>query len=379
MPQQFRFIQSADLHLGRRFGNLPEAVRGRLVEARHQILPRLAKAARDHGAADIVLAGDTFDSETPGDPVRQQALNAMAAAAGIRWWILPGNHDSLAAEALWEALLRTAPPNVTAITRPEPLAMAPGVVLLPAPLPRRRPGRDLTAWMVGAATPEGALRLGLAHGPVQSFDEDGTGDDVIAPDRAETAGLDFLALGDWHGQMRLGSRCWYAGTPEADGFRHTGRGGALAVTLAPGALPLVARVETGLFHWHEAGLALVPGLDPATALASLVPEAAAARRDHLLQVRATGRATLAAQQALRDAAARLEPDFAHFRLDTAALETEIDAGDLDALDRGGALRTAAEALSAQAADPARAVDARRVAAGALNRLYAYLADGGDGA
>jgi hypothetical protein len=47
----FRFIHSADLHLGRRFGNLPEDVRGRLIEARHQIIATLAQAARDHAAA----------------------------------------------------------------------------------------------------------------------------------------------------------------------------------------------------------------------------------------------------------------------------------------------------------------------------------------
>ena len=261
------------------------------------------------------------------------------------------------------------------LTDSAPIDLAPGVVLLPAPLRRRRPGRDLTAWMAGAATPEGALRIGLAHGPVQQFHEDAEPGAVIPPDRAQTAGLDYLALGDWHGQLTLGARTAYAGTPEADGFRHTGRGACLAVSVEPGRVPGITRIETGQFHWAEAPLPLVPGQDPAPALAALMPAAAAARRDHMLRVRVSGRATLADHLALQDLAQALAPDFAHFVLETAALDTEIDAADLETLDHGGALRLAAEGLADRAQNPALAETDRRIAAGALNRLYAYLREG----
>ena len=113
---------------------------------------------------------------------------------------------------------RDAPPNVRPLLSPEPVEIAPGAVLLPAPCTQRRPGRDLTAGMAETATPAGALRIGLAHGAVQSFSEDGN-PALIPPDRAETAGLAFLALGDWHGQLGIGPRTWYAGTPEAEGVQ----------------------------------------------------------------------------------------------------------------------------------------------------------------
>ncbi len=376
MTRVFRCLHSADLHLGRRFGNLPEDVRHRLIEARHQILNRLATTARAQGAIDVLLAGDTFDTETPSDAVWRQALAAMADADDLQWWVLPGNHDSLGAETLWARLIAHAPGNVHVITQPQPIDLAPGVVLLPAPLPRRRPSRDLTDWMPGAATPEGTLRIGLAHGPVQDFSEEGNAvDAVIAPDRAQSAGLDYLALGDWHGQMTLGQRTAYCGTPEADGFRHTGRGACLAVTVQPGAPPKIERIETGQFHWAEVTLPMVPGQNPAQALQQLAPPNAADRRDHLLRVLATGRTTMAEHQALNDAAQGLAPDFAYFHLDTDNLDTEIDASDLEALDHGGALRLAAEDLATQAQNTATAEADRRIAAGALNRLYAYLREG----
>lgn len=84
-----RFIHSSDLHLGKRFGNFSGDLPGRLREARHAVLARLAQHAREQGASTILMAGDTFDTETPAPDIRRQALAEMAHHAPIRWVILP--------------------------------------------------------------------------------------------------------------------------------------------------------------------------------------------------------------------------------------------------------------------------------------------------
>lgn len=373
----FRFLHTADLHLGKRFGALPEEVRARTAEARHGILARLAQVARQHGAGHILIAGDTFDTETPTDRVWRQAVAAMGAAADLHWWLLPGNHDSLGAEALWDRLRAAAPANLHVLTDIEPIEMAPGVMLLPAPLPRRYPGRDLTEWMNACETDPRALRIGLAHGAVRDFSEDGGGNDaLLAIDRAEAARLDYLALGDWHGQMRLGPRTAYAGTPEQDSFRHAGPGACLLITLtAPGDAPQIERLETGQLEWHDLAPDLVPGQDPAALVLAALPADPAARRNHLVRLRPQGRARLAEHAALEALVAEVGPQFCHFVLDCGALAIEPDAADLDRIDRSGALRVAADRLAEAAADPARAAPDRAVAAGALNRLYGYLQEG----
>ncbi len=370
----FRFLHSADLHLGRRFGTLPEDLRGRLVEARHDILHRLAAAARQTGSRHILLAGDTFDSETPTDPVWRQALLAMAADPALHWWIIPGNHDSLAAESLWTRLNAQAPVNIHLLATDAPVELEPGAFLLPAPLPRRYPGRDLTAHMPATPTDPNAFRIGLAHGAIQSFSEDGNAADVIIPpDRAATARLDYLALGDWHGHLRVGDRTWYAGTPERDAFTHAGPGSCLAVTLpAPSALPEVQVIPTGRFHWADLPLPLIPGQNAAATLAALLPPDRATRRDHLLRLRVTGRATLSDRAALEQAARDAEPDFALLTLDLTQLATEVEAADLDQIDRAGALRLAADRLKHRADDATLDAETRRTATAALNRLYGYL-------
>ena len=369
-----RLVHASDLHLGRRFAALPEDIRHRLVEARHAALGRLAQAARDHGAGHILLAGDSFDSGTPSARVLAQALAAIAADPALTWWMLPGNHDSLAEEELWSAIARRGPENLRLLTDSAPQEITPGVALLPAPLPRRYPGRDLTRWMTDAATAEGTLRIGLAHGAIRSFEEEALrADEVIPPDRAATAGLDYLGLGDWHGQMRIDARCWYSGTPERDGFRHGGRGACLAITLAGrGHPPEVTPVETGSFDWQDVALPLLPGEDGAAALAGALPATGQARRDMLLRIAAQGRATLSARADLDRAAEAVSHEFGYFALDTGGLATEVEATDLDLIDRGGALRVAAERLAARARDPEATERDREIASTALNRLFGLL-------
>lgn len=368
-----RFLHSSDLHLGKRFGNLAEDLRGRLREARHGAIARLADKARAHGADVVLLAGDTFDTETPAPEIRRQAIAEMAHHAPLRFVILPGNHDSLQAAPLWSALRTGLPDNVILATEAAPLALAPGVVLLPAPCTARRPGRDLSEWMDAAATPDGALRIGLAHGPVQSFSEDTVASDILAPDRARRAGLDYLALGDWHGTVAIDARTRYSGTPEPDRFKHDRPGQALVVGIeAAGAEPVVTPVETGVFDWRTQPLPLLPADDYAAVLAALLPPARL-RRQTLLRVTASGRAGIAGRTALAAAIEAAAPDFALLELDAAALATEYEAADLDRIDRSGALRDAADTLMAQAGDESRAEADREVARGALLRLFSYCA------
>jgi len=367
----FTFLHSSDLHIGKRFGNLPEDLRGRLGEARHGTIARLAEAARRNGAGTILLAGDTFDTETPTPAILRQALVEMAQSAPLRWVLLPGNHDSLLADQLWNAARGSAPGNVILATDAAPITLAPDVTLLPAPCTTRRPGRDLTEWMDGAATAEGTIRIGLAHGPIRDFSEDGAGTSVIAPNRATLAGLDYMALGDWHGPVAIDARTRYSGTPEPDRFKHDGPGQAMVVSLAgPGALPDLSAVETAGFSWTTLRLELLSSEDGAAALAAALPDPFA-RRQTLLRVVLSGRTRLGSRTAMTGLLEAATPEFAHVELDTAELASDCESDDLARIDQAGALRDAAEALLAESQDDALPAMDRAVAREALVRLFSY--------
>ncbi|MEM9899192.1 MAG: DNA repair exonuclease, partial [Pseudomonadota bacterium] len=306
----FRFIHTSDLHLGRRFSNIPQPpdgnIRGRLMEARHASLSRLAKVARERGANHILLAGDTFDTATPSASIVQQALTAMADCTDVYWWIIPGNHDNLRdAEPLWDKVLRDAPQNVQLIADNAPIELSAGVQLLPCPVAFRSSGRDPTAELASMQTGDGDIRIGLAHAGVVDFTDSGG---HIPPDRDRSAGLDYLALGDWHGRVAVSPRTHYSGSPEQDRFKHGKRGVCLAVSIvAPGAEPEIDEIETGEFLWAKTELPLLPEADAVEAFEGILPEDN--QRNALMRVRATGWSSLAQQAELRQASERLGADF----------------------------------------------------------------------
>ena len=371
----FRFIHSADLHLGRRFGNFPEDIRGRLVEARHGSIDRLSAAARDHEARHVLIAGDLFDTETPSDRVWRQALSAMASAEELQWWIIPGNHDSLSAEALWDGVGEQVPDNVYVVDAAHPIEIAPGAVLLPSPVPSRFPGRDATDWIPSCPTPEGSLRIGLAHGGVVTFGSENDGAETIPPDRATSAGLDYLALGDWHGCTQIGDRTYYSGSPERDRFKHQGWGVCLAVVVpGSGAVPEVTEVRTGQFDWRDVSLPLTPEQDAVDALSTALPQDGSARRNTLVRVRASGWVRLPQRMELARAAQDAAPEFGYFEFSDAEMTTECAPDDLDDIAPSGALRMAADALFADAEDGTTSAEDRAVAEAALRRLYGYVTE-----
>ena len=374
-----RFLHSSDLHLGKPFGRFPEDVRGRLKQARHDVIGRLAQAARTGGASAVLLAGDTFDAETPAPTVVRQALNEIAQANDLQWVIMPGNHDSLAASELWRTIMQDKPNNVTLALTPEPLQISRGVFVLPAPCTARNPGRDLTEEM-DQPTPEGALRIGLGHGGITDFSggeatlsEDG-GAAIIPPDRAERSGLDYLALGDWHGQIEVGKRTWFSGSPERDSFKHQKQASANLVILnGPRAQPVVTTPTTGVIDWLGLNLDLMPEDDCVGQLNQNLPDVNK-RRDTIAKITATGRIGLQDKTGLQQAIARIEPDFLSLEQDLSHLRMTHDTADLDAIDTAGALRSAGQSLAERSQDPVLSAEDQEIAENALSMLFSFAAE-----
>lgn len=363
-----RFIHTSDLHLGKRFGQLPEELRGRLTEARHQSIETLASLARSHSADFIVVAGDIFDTGTPSPSVIRQALQAMAKNRSVRWVLMPGNHDSLASDELWKQMAGDRPENVILGLESKPLEVDSTIYVLPAPCLNRRPGRDLTEWMSDVDLPAEIIRIGLGHSAVQNFGEEGAAD-IIEPDRAQLSGLDYLALGDWHGQIAINDRTWYSGTPEQDRFKHAAPGKALLVSIeARNAIPIITPLETGRFEWLKSELQILPGEDAKARLDAMLPETLR-RRETLLQVIMEGRMRLPVRIELEAAFQQAEPDFALLEPVFDNLKNDYAVEDLDQIDQAGALRQAADVLLREAeANPSG------TSALALSMLYGFASE-----
>lgn len=358
-----KLIHTADWQLGKPFGKMPDDLRTVLREARLDAIDAIAAVARSQGAEHVLVAGDVFDNPEPGDRLLRQALSRMRDA-GCTWWLLPGNHDYARSEGLWSRLQSDAPSNVKALTEPIAVQMDEQCWLLPAPLAYRRTMGDPTAILDELATPPGATRIGLAHGSIRTFGAEQQ-TNLVAPDRAARAGLDYLALGDWHGFLAFGDRSAYSGTPEPDGFGRETTGGVVVVDVANGLLPKLQHVSTGRFRWLEAAWHLDDQAALDRELDALRSRTGLAQT--LLKLELAGITSLGDRVSI---VRRLEDELSHelrwLDFDAGGLNARPTEDDLRDIDTQGALAIAAEQLkqSAAAGGPNASI-----AAAALERLY----------
>jgi DNA repair exonuclease SbcCD nuclease subunit len=295
----------------------------------------------------------------------------MKQFGSATWHLLPGNHDPNEANGLWQTVLREGlPENVRAHLQSKPYSLGPDAALLPSPLPRRHSHDDLTEWMQDAETAGGSLRIGLAHGSVVNFNKDMEPVNPIDPDRARKAGLDYLALGDWHRTSRVKDKdnVWYAGTPEPDGAQGQEKGQALVVDIAGhGASPQVIAHEVGRFRWLSKDEQLSDTAEVAALEQQLNALPLLSRT--ILRLRVSGALSLAGREELERRKESLAAAMAWLDLDMTELAVRPTDEDLRQIDFGGVLNDAANRLRARANDSQRTAEERKRAAEALVQLF----------
>lgn len=378
-----RLIHSSDLQIGMVFNYFDHTTAALLQDARHAVVRILGELAIRHRATAVLLAGDIYDKQQLSPQTLAKPLEAMRQFPRVAWHLMPGNHDPARENGLWDRARRMAlPDNVHLHTSPGAVAIAEDdgatAFLLPAPFQYIASSDDLTAYMDAEPTPPGAVRLGMAHGSIRGFGSDGEARNPIAPDRSKSAGLAYLALGDWHRQMRVNEWTWYSGTPEPDQFKLppdpdgtlcNGGKALLVEILGARATPIVTPIETARYRWHQVSETLTDDsqIDVLEArLRGLDPDLGRV----VVKLWVQGTLSLAGRKRFEETIIQSGVGAAVCAMDcdNAGLVLEPTEADMDDIDRSGFVRTAAERLKIMAGDLSAAEQAR-LASHALRRLY----------
>lgn len=364
-----RLLHTADWQIGRVYSQFEADDAAALFEARFQVVERLAALAHEHSVDAVLVAGDVFDAQTVSDKSIRRLCNAMQDYAGP-WLLLPGNHDAALAESVWTRARRldALPGQAVMLTQAQVHIVADRFALLPAPLTQRHTHADLTEWFAGASTPDGLPRIGLAHGCVQGvLPEAADSANPIAAGRADSAGLDYLALGDWHGSKAIDGRCWYAGTPETDRFRANDSGQALLVEIdGPGSIPRVQPVSTGQYRWRSIERTLTTPGDTE----QMQHELESLSASDVLLLRLAGHCELDAHQRLLETIEKTRGRVRAVQAELDALQLQPTAAEIDALKADGYVGAVLDTLRHQQqhqADGAVARDALLILAQWLRR------------
>jgi DNA repair exonuclease SbcCD nuclease subunit len=364
----FRFIHTADWQLGRSFSNFEPDLAVQLAAARLDVIEKIGAIAEAEAVNHVFVAGDVWDMASPSDKLLRQPLDRMAACEGLTWWLMPGNHDPAQKHGLWDRLNSMGlPANVKALTAQETVNPEPGVAVLPAPYHSKNPGKDLTAAYETMDVKEGSIRIGLAHGGVEGFFDQSAQSSVLAKDRAYSADLDYLALGDWHGVAEVNERTWYSGTPEPDRFPSNDPGWVLVVEAERGAVPTVKRVRTAKYTWTRDRIDCVEGIDHREQLSALFN--AHGRRDlRLSRLELRGELRLPDRIELLAFLHTEKVSLAHLRERYDGLSTVVDYDSLDDIVSDGALRDAAGNIADQINAEAVPDEDKAIATRALDLL-----------
>ena len=363
-----RLLHTADWQIGKGFANFEGDAGALLRTQRIRTVERIAQLANEQQVDVVLVAGDIFEINAVSDETLRRTMNAIQAFKGP-WVLLPGNHDAALSDSAWTRLSRMGTTeNIRLVSAPEPmLLLNDRLAILPAPLQRRHEASDVTEWFDAVVTPAGAFRVGLAHGSVANrLPQKSEAPNVISDTRSDTASLDYLALGDWHGTMEIAPRTWYSGTPEPDRFRNNERGNVLIVTLMePGQPPTIEAVPVGYYSWKQFDHA-VSGEDDALALDEILsaePDTERIVANLILR----GAVDLATRRHIEEILEKHRARFHVLKIDDSELFATPSDQDLDHIDTMGFVRSAIDTLRTKASN---ANDSEsQIARAALQKLY----------
>jgi exonuclease SbcD len=353
-PGDFTFVHAADLHLDSPLrgvaGKAPVSGRDATLRA----LARIVDLCLAEKAAFLALAGDLYDAKDRSIRARlflKQQLERLDAA-GIRTFIVHGNHDPLSGDT---GALRL--PQSVKVFGSSWEEISLGYCRVQGVSYAKEAARENLAKAFHRQGPE--FTAALLHSEL------GTASSDYAPchlDDLDAAGLDYWALGHVHTrcQKQLPSGGWavYPGNPQGRHIAELGERGCVVVRVVGGKVQVPRFVAVDVVRWHRIELDLSPWstLDEIVAGA----EAACAQLGegvdaHAIRLILTGRGPLHAEL-LRDGVVGLEDAIREgfaARAPRAVLESIQDQTgaelDFERLRRGGLTGTVFEAAEHPAA------------------------------
>ena len=305
-PAHFRFLHTGDLHLDSPLEGLsaeaPSDVLAVLRTATTEAWRNIVRLAISEAVDFVVVAGDVFEVSSPtllGQTRFRDGL-AQLADAGIRSFVVHGNHDPLDGRS-WAPSLRF-PDEVHRFGTDavEAVPVERDGVEIARVHGRSYPRASVTENYAAEfrADPDGPFAIGLLHTNVGDRPDHGN----YAPcsvDDLRASGMDYWALGHIHqpGQVLSDPLAYYCGIPQGRDPGELGARGCYLVEVDDARRATAQFVPTDVVRWHPleveiSGLADDDALHRACREAVGVAMDGADGRSLVVRLRLTGRGGL---------------------------------------------------------------------------------------
>ena len=250
-----RFVQTSDWQIGMKGGGLGEAgpiVRETRIESIHNVL----KAAQEREADFVLLCGDIFEHNMVSQEDVRKVVAIFNQYSHIPLYLLPGNHDILGADCVYNREVFQRVKHLTILHTCEPVQV-PGACLHPCPILSKFITRDVTEAIPVVHEADG-IHIGVAHGSLMGKVPVPRWEDIalpIDPSCVDRTGIDYLALGHWHSHRAFEDstgtvRITYSGSHEQTRYAEDDTGQCLLVQIdEKGHVPIIEAIKTGQLTW----------------------------------------------------------------------------------------------------------------------------------
>ena len=257
-----KFIQTSDWQIGMKGSGLGEAgfdVREKRIESIANIL----ELAQEHKADFVLVCGDVFEHNNVGSDAVSRVVSIFNKYPDIPLFLLPGNHDALGPDCVYNRDIFSRILNLTVMRTCEPIKLE-SATLHPIPILSSSRSGINTDNLLNVRDVKG-VHIGVAHGSLKGvlLDPEIVLDYQIEPSCVDRTSLDYLALGHWHGHREYKNgegitRIAYAGTHEQTSYREKIAGRCLLVEIEKkGDIPVITPLRSGELTWDSVEFELV--------------------------------------------------------------------------------------------------------------------------
>ncbi len=249
------FVQTSDWQIGMKGGGFGEAgpiVRETRIESIHNVL----KKAQERKVDFVLLCGDIFEHNMISQEEVKKVVTIFNQYPDIPLYLLPGNHDILGADCVYNRVIFQQVNNLT-ILRTIDSVEVPGAILHPCPVLSKFTKQDLTETIPEVNEIDG-IHIAVAHGSLVGKFPSSNWEDIELPIKlscVERTGIDYLALGHWHSHRTFKDstgvvRIAYSGTHEQTNYVEDNAGQCLLVQIdEKGDIPKIKPIKTGQLTW----------------------------------------------------------------------------------------------------------------------------------
>jgi DNA repair exonuclease SbcCD nuclease subunit len=246
-----RFIQTSDWQIGMKGGGLGEAANF-VRETRIESINNVLKSAKDRDADFVLLCGDIFEHNMVSQEDVKKVVSVFNQYSGVPIYLLPGNHDILGADCVYNRPIFQNLKHLKIIQTGDIIRVS-DAYLHPCPIFSKFITKDLTTNIPSVHEADG-IHIGVAHGSLVGKFSAQDWEDInlpIDPSCIERTGIDYLALGHWHGYRIFDdNRIAYAGTHEQTKYNEDDAGYCLMVQIdKKGDKPIIEPIKTGNLSW----------------------------------------------------------------------------------------------------------------------------------